>query len=60
MKEKPSSRPRRNNTKSILRLPDLEHAKAAVLSGGEGDTLRRSALNRASSWGLWASDFIQL
>src|ERR1700686_3207511 len=32
MKQKPSSRRRRNSTKSILRLPDLEHAKAAVLN----------------------------
>jgi hypothetical protein len=32
MKQKPSSRRRRNITKSILRLPDLEHAKAAVLN----------------------------
>jgi len=32
MKQKPSSRRRGNSTKSILRLPDLEHAKAAVLS----------------------------
>jgi len=32
MKQKPSSRRRRSNTKSILRLPDLEHAKAAVLN----------------------------
>jgi len=31
MKQKPSRR-RRNSTKSILRLPDLEHAKAAVLN----------------------------
>jgi membrane protease YdiL (CAAX protease family) len=31
MKQKPSSRRRRNSTKSVLRLPDLEHAKAAVL-----------------------------
>jgi len=30
MKQKPSSRRRRNSTKSILRL--LEHAKAAVLN----------------------------
>ena len=29
MKRKPSSRRRRNSTKSVLRLPDLEHAKAA-------------------------------
>ena len=32
MKQKPSSKRRRNRTKSILRLPDLEHAKAAVLN----------------------------
>src|SRR5207248_8396923 len=32
MKQKPRPRRRRNNTKSILRLPDLEHAKAAVLN----------------------------
>ena len=32
MKQKPSSRRRRNSNKSILRLPDLEHAKAAVLN----------------------------
>jgi len=34
MKQKPSSRRGRNGTKSILRLPDLEHAKAAVLNCG--------------------------
>jgi len=32
MKQKPSSRRGRSSTKSILRLPDLEHAKAAVLN----------------------------
>jgi hypothetical protein len=32
MKQKPSSRRRHSNTKSVLRLPDLEHAKAAVLN----------------------------
>jgi hypothetical protein len=32
MKQKPSSKRRRNRTKSILRLPDLEHAKATVLT----------------------------
>jgi hypothetical protein len=32
MKQKPSSRRRRNRTKSIPRLPDLEHAQAAVLN----------------------------
>src|SRR6202163_2050708 len=32
MKRKPYSRRKRTTTKSILRLPDLEHAKAAVLN----------------------------
>src|SRR5246127_2980237 len=32
MKQKPSSRRRRSSTKSVLRLPDLEHAKTAVLN----------------------------
>src|SRR5487761_2586275 len=32
MKQKQSSRRRRSSTKSVLRLPDLEHAKAAVLN----------------------------
>jgi hypothetical protein len=32
MKQKPSSRRRRSSTKSVLRLPDLEHARAAVLN----------------------------
>jgi hypothetical protein len=32
MKQKPISKRRRNSTKYILRLPDLEHAKADVLN----------------------------
>ena len=32
MKQKPSSRRRGSSTKSVLRLPDLEHAKAAVVN----------------------------
>src|SRR5487761_1280277 len=32
MKRKPNSRGRRTTTKSVLRLPDLEHAKTAVLN----------------------------
>ena len=32
MKQKQSSRRRRSSTKSVLRLPDLEQAKAAVLN----------------------------
>ena len=32
MKQQPSSRRKRSSTKSVIRLPDLELAKAAVLS----------------------------
>src|SRR5439155_23831006 len=32
MKQKPYSRRKRTTTKSVLRLPDLEHAKVAVLN----------------------------
>src|SRR5215471_12100121 len=32
MKRKPHSRTKRTATKSVLRLPDLEHAKSAVLN----------------------------
>jgi len=32
MKRKPHPRRKRTTTKSVLRLPDLEHAKAAVLN----------------------------
>ena len=32
MQQKPYSRKKRTTTKSVLRLPDLEHAKAAVLN----------------------------
>jgi hypothetical protein len=44
MKQKPSSRRTRSGTKSVLRLPDLEHAKAAVLN----------SLNSARKAGLWS------
>jgi hypothetical protein len=32
MTQKPGSRRKRGSAKSVLRLPDLEHAKAAVLN----------------------------
>ena len=32
MKQKPSSRRKRSSAKSVLRLPDLEHTKAAGLN----------------------------
>jgi len=42
MKQKPSSRRRRGSTKSVLRLPDLEHAKAAVLNSLNSADARRA------------------
>src|SRR3989454_109771 len=41
MKQKPSSRKRRSSTKSVLRLPDLEHAKAAVLNSLNSNYAKR-------------------
>src|SRR6184192_1039549 len=41
MRQKPSSRRKRNSAKSILRLPDLEHAKAAVLNSLNSADARR-------------------
>src|SRR6059036_337823 len=53
MKQKPSSKRRRNSTKSILRLPDLEHAKAAVLNSlNSADAKRgyRHAIDEFVDW----------
>jgi hypothetical protein len=41
MKQKPCSRRRRGSTKSVLRLPDLEHAKAAVFNSLNSADARR-------------------
>ena len=41
MKLKSSSRRKRHSTKSILRLPDLEHAKAAVLNSLNSGSAKR-------------------
>src|ERR1700722_20359376 len=53
MKQKPSSRRRRRSTKSVLRLPDLEHAKAAVLNSlNSADAKRgyRHAIDQFVDW----------
>ena len=53
MKQKPSYRRTRNSTKSILRLPDLEHAKAAVLKSlNSADAKRgyRHAIDEFVDW----------
>jgi len=46
MKQKPSSRRRRSSAKSILRLPDLEHAKAAVLNNLNSADAKRGLSSR--------------
>jgi hypothetical protein len=53
MKQKSSSRRRRSSTKSVLRLPDLEHAKAAVLNSlNSADAKRgyRHAIDEFVDW----------
>src|SRR6266550_5578849 len=53
MRQKPSSRRKRNSAKSILRLPDLEHAKAAVLNSlNSADAKRgyRHAIDEFVDW----------
>src|SRR5260370_28071040 len=53
MKQKPSSKRRRSSTKSVLRLPDLEHAKAAVLNSlNSADAKRgyRHAVDEFVDW----------
>jgi hypothetical protein len=41
MKQNSSSRRKRSSTKSVLRLPDLEHAKAAVLNSVKSTDAKR-------------------
>jgi hypothetical protein len=53
MKQKSRSRRRRSSTKSVLRLPDLEHAKAAVLNSlNSADAKRgyRHAIDAFVDW----------
>jgi site-specific recombinase XerD len=53
MKHRPASRRRRSSTKSVLRLPDLEHAKSAVLNGlNSADAKRgyRHAIDEFVDW----------
>src|ERR1700730_8439811 len=53
MRQKPSSRRKRNSAKSILRLPDLEHAKTAVLNSlNSADAKRgyRHAIDEFVDW----------
>src|SRR2546430_15900741 len=53
MKQKPNSRRKRSSTKSVLGLPDLEHAKAAVLNSlNSADAKRgyRHAIDEFVDW----------
>src|ERR1700686_60519 len=53
MKQKPSSQRRRSSTKSVLRLPDLENAKAGVLNSlNSADAKRgyRHAIDEFVDW----------
>jgi hypothetical protein len=53
MKQKQTSGRRRNSTKTVLRLPDLEHAKTAVLNSlNSGDAKRgyRHAIDEFVDW----------
>ena len=53
MNQKPSCGRRRSSTKSVLRLPDLEHAKAAVLNSlNSADAKRgyRRAIDEFVDW----------
>src|SRR6204780_2418232 len=53
MKQKPSSRRKRSSAKSVLRLPDLEHAKAAVLNGLNSTDAKRGyshAIDEFCDW----------
>jgi hypothetical protein len=53
MTQKLRSRKRRSKTKAVLRLPDLEHARAAVLNGltcPNAQRVYRQALDEFVDW----------
>ena len=50
MKRKSRPRTRRTTTKSVLRLPDLEHAKAAVLNSLDAQRGYRHAIDEFVDW----------
>jgi site-specific recombinase XerD len=53
MKQKLSSRRRRSSTKSVLRLPDLEHAKAAVLNSLNSADAKRGYCHASDEFVDW-------
>ena len=55
MKRKPYSRRKRTTTKSVLRLPDLEHAKAAVLNSLASMDAQRGYRHEFVDWYLFGT-----
>jgi len=53
MKQKQSSRRRRSSTKSVLRLPDLEHAKTAVLNSLNSADAKRGYRHAIDEFVVW-------
>src|SRR5258708_8866409 len=53
MKQKPSSRRKRSSAKSVLRLPDLEHAKAAVLNSLNSTDAKRGYCHAIDEFVDW-------
>jgi hypothetical protein len=53
MKQKPASRSKRSSTKSVLRLPDLEHAKAAVLNSLNSTDAKRGCRHAIDEFVDW-------
>ena len=53
MKQKLSSRRKRSTNRSVLRLPDLEHAKAAVLNSLSSTDAKRGYRNAIEEFVDW-------
>ena len=53
MKRNPSSKRRRSSAKSVLRLPDLEHAKAVVLNSLNSADARRGYCHAVDEFVDW-------
>jgi len=53
MKRNPSPKSRRSSTKSVLRLPDLEHAKAAVLNSLNSADAKRGSSHAIDEFVDW-------
>ncbi len=53
MKRNASSKRRRSSTKSVLRLPDLEHAKAAVLNSPNSADAKRGYCHAIDEFVDW-------